>query len=516
MSTHKSELRRRQLFSLGTLITAFTGVSAMSAQSAAAAPGDKNPPGSYVPLAEKGAASGVATLDLESKIPPTQLPDLSAKYAALDSQGRQPVRKGELVINAKDYGAVGDGVTDDTTALNTAANAAFAVNAEATLYMPPGLYRTSGTVSVRCSLRAESATVRYYGTGTALVIGDQSGPNIVTARRSFRLPRVICMTRGTSGWDGTSEGVKAVNLNTCELYVPFVQDFEKGLVMYGNSGGTAYTTVHLGALWENHKNLVLDTNETGYTNQNTFIGGRLQHSATKGATIDDPNASQIYMASPFGGGPNNNVFLNVSFEGENIAYYRLDISGKYNHFYDCRFEAPRGVTPRIRWRSTAQWNKIDGGYNTQSLAETFDGKLGGGKLYDYIGGYTKALSTAGQVIPTAAWTKVTSWASPVGRRCTYDGAGGFTPRPGRWRVMATICFATNATGRRMARISAMGAICDLDEVPGNANRNSLRVESIDCYDGSGKFFVEVQQTSGADLALERTAPYVKITAEYLG
>ena len=413
------------------------------------------------------------------------------------------------------YSADPTGTIDATAALNAAAAAALAKGPNARLYIPEGTYKISGTVTVTCGLDAEQATLNYSGTGTALVLGkDQSG--FVTARQKFNAPRVVNVSRGASYWDGTSIGVKAVNLNTCEVYTPFIKDFSKGLVAYGYGGGNAYTTYKLGALWENQKNLVLDTDAAGYTNQNTFIGGRLQHSATNGAFVDDPDACQIYMATPYGGGPNNNVFLNVSMEGLNIGYYRLDISGKYNHFDDCRWEAEAGVTPRIRYRSTAQWNVINGGYNSQSIAETFDGTLGGGKIYDYIGAYTKALNTAGQIIPTGTWTKVTSWAAPVGRRITYDGVGNFKPRPGRWRVMATICFSTNATGRRMARISAMGAITDISEVPGNANRNSIRVESTDLYDGNGTFFVEVQQTSGVDLALETTAPYVKITAEYLG
>jgi hypothetical protein len=72
-------VRRRGLLRFGTVMAAFTGastVAALGASSAQAAPGDK-----YVPMAEKGAPSGVAALDGVAKIPPSQLPDLSATYA---------------------------------------------------------------------------------------------------------------------------------------------------------------------------------------------------------------------------------------------------------------------------------------------------------------------------------------------------------------------------------------------------------------------------------------------------
>lgn len=81
-------VKRRGLLRFGTLITAFTGVSAISAigaSSAEAGPGDKTPSTSYVPMSEKGAPSGVATLDIESKIPRALLPDLSATYATAAS-----------------------------------------------------------------------------------------------------------------------------------------------------------------------------------------------------------------------------------------------------------------------------------------------------------------------------------------------------------------------------------------------------------------------------------------------
>ncbi|WP_247042175.1 right-handed parallel beta-helix repeat-containing protein [Arthrobacter rhizosphaerae] len=154
----------------------------MAAQSAAAAPGDKNPPVSYVPLAEKGAASGVATLDVESKIPPAQLPDLSRTYATVDSQGRQPVRKGELFLNVKDYGAAGDGVTDDTIAFQLVANIG------GIAYLPAGIYiiasvSVTKNLSVVCqpgvtlkrAIGSDGAGTSYWAAGAAMFEVDAAG-----------------------------------------------------------------------------------------------------------------------------------------------------------------------------------------------------------------------------------------------------------------------------------------------------------------------------------------------------
>src|SRR5687768_7110319 len=97
-----SGVKRRGLIRLGTLVSALTGASAISAirsDSAKAAPGDKIPADAYVPVAEKGSPSGVATLDLNAKILPAQLPDLSATYAKQD----------RAAINVLDQGAKGDG-----------------------------------------------------------------------------------------------------------------------------------------------------------------------------------------------------------------------------------------------------------------------------------------------------------------------------------------------------------------------------------------------------------------------
>lgn len=430
------------------------------------------------------------------------------------------VGKGELVFNVRDYGAKGDNTTDDTAAWLAAEDAAFTTGPNARLFAPSGNYVTSGTIQVRCELDASQATLRYYGTGTALIIGDESAIGKVTPRKNFSLPRVINMSRGTAVWDGTSTGVRLTNLDTCFLEVPFVQDFENGLVLNGYSAGTAYCSIKLGALWDNHKNLVLTNNAGGWANQNEFIGGRLNQTLWKGATTDDTNANQLSMVSDTAyGGPNNNTFIGTSFEGVNISYYRLDISGKYNQFINCRWE--NFSTPfRIRYRSGAEWNKIDGGYGLMNVTEVFDGDRGGGALIDPIGSFIRVFSSAGQVIPHNTWTAINTWATPTGNRVSHlAGSSEFIPRPGRWAVFATVSFAPNTVGRRIARIKHGTSITEVAEVPANSissSRSTLKLVTSIGSNGIMPIIVECNQTSGADLALETSTPYVKLHLEYLG
>lgn len=107
-----TDVKRRGLLRFGTLVTALTGASAISAVSATstqAAPDDAFPTNTYVPVAEKGSPSGVASLDVNAKILPTQLPDFSASYA----NGIQP----------ESYGTTGDGTPYDQTPIGQAINA---------------------------------------------------------------------------------------------------------------------------------------------------------------------------------------------------------------------------------------------------------------------------------------------------------------------------------------------------------------------------------------------------------
>lgn len=97
-------VHRRGLLRFGTLITACTGASAISAIGASSAEaGDQTPPTEYVPMSEKGAPLGVATLDMGSKIPPALVPDLSETYATTNAVASAVAPKLDASAAARTY-----------------------------------------------------------------------------------------------------------------------------------------------------------------------------------------------------------------------------------------------------------------------------------------------------------------------------------------------------------------------------------------------------------------------------
>lgn len=102
-------------------------------------------------------SSTIYGLTSEQKLPNAALTDLRGMFAALDDKGRQPVRKGDMVIDARDYGATGDGFPEDQAiqaTLNAAADAAaFGVAA----WFPAGVYAFTGALTFPDGVRVLGA-----------------------------------------------------------------------------------------------------------------------------------------------------------------------------------------------------------------------------------------------------------------------------------------------------------------------------------------------------------------------
>lgn len=136
--------------------------------------------GTYLTVAQKAAASGVASLDSGTKVPAGQIPDLSATYivaaqkaaasgvAPLDASSHVPrTHRPDLDrYNVKDYGAVGDGVVDDTAAINSvlallACSTDYTAGANQSVFFPEGTYRVTSTLVTGNSL----SHVTFHGEG---------------------------------------------------------------------------------------------------------------------------------------------------------------------------------------------------------------------------------------------------------------------------------------------------------------------------------------------------------------
>jgi hypothetical protein len=106
-----------------------------------------------------------------------------------------PYQPRQTVLNVRDYGAVGDGTTDDTAALTSALTAATALGGSvakaATVLIPPGEYRITSNVSVPANV-----TIRGAGIQSTVIapVGAITG---LTMNNYSRLEQL--RVRGTTG-----------------------------------------------------------------------------------------------------------------------------------------------------------------------------------------------------------------------------------------------------------------------------------------------------------------------------
>lgn len=424
-------------------------------------------------------------------------------------------------VSVREYGALGDDTADDTAAIQAAADAAHAAGEQ--LYFPAGKYRTTGTIILRGPVSGGPGTIRYHGTGTALIVGSP-GHKEPAWRTTYVLPRV---EHRTTAWDGTSIGVRAVNLNACTLVVPYVREFERGLLLEGHGTGFAYTTLMLGTLWCNHVQLDMTADNAGggYCNQNTIVGGRLQLPSTYLTTPNDPAAHQLRMLSDDPTwGPNSNVFIGTSFETDAAPLYALDVAGPYNQFIGCRWEG-FGKPFRIRWRQGANRNIVDGGYDLWKIKQIYEGP-DKNTVRDDLGSYASLQQTGGPSIPSGVRTVVRYWESEAARLITHKRAEGkIRPARGRWRVTAQLTYTASPAGRRQAFLvwqsdtsPGPSTLAAAEAPAGTATgaRTSVLVTGTHDFDGATDVWVEALQDSGASLKLDTSVKLNTFALEYVG
>lgn len=265
-------IQRRGLFRFGTLITAFTGASAISglaANSAQAAEGD-----TYVPVAEKGAAFGVATLDLESKIPAGQLPDLFV--------GRPTASEVTYFVTPR-----GKDTNDGVTLMSAKATIGAAITAagasRARIILGVGSFTLAsdilyprGTVFVGSG--SSLTILTYTGTGTAFA---PANPGIRTFNARFE-----GLTLQGPGKATATAGISLDSVTDAVLKDVVVRQFGTGIRIHSAVAG--------GAVYNCLDNVVATSCDTGFkiearsSNATKLLGCRA-NACNIGLDITDSN-----------------------------------------------------------------------------------------------------------------------------------------------------------------------------------------------------------------------------------
>jgi hypothetical protein len=197
-----------------------------------------------------------------------------------------------VVINVRDYGATGDGVTDDTPFLQSAIAAASATGS-AVLYLPAGAYRTTGPLVVdvwRASIRGDGPQHTFIA------------PELSTGQYALKL-----------GWDVANE--------TGTKRGPF--DAVTGLTLAG-AAGNGIAVGSLGTGGNAHSMTFRDVNIYGFDVQVDLVSYTyllrfdrvfFTNPTTYAVRLDDVTSSGeniSFDSCVFGDGPGTMVYLNKS------------------------------------------------------------------------------------------------------------------------------------------------------------------------------------------------------------
>lgn len=291
----------------------------------------------------------------------TFLPDQAPTAAQLNAMFNQ-VRYGSDSINVMNYGCIGDGTVDDTTAFLSAVSACSSGDC---LYVPPGfIFKTSSTITVPAGIDViMDSPIKFHGNSddVIIVVGSADAAN---TNRSLKLQ---VYRNSQSNWSTEdSIGIQVINAYASRIEVVRSDYSCVGLHCIGTGGrGFGYNTVNLGTLWDCKIGLKLEgyTSGTGgWCNENLFLGGRFANDPTKNPTL----ARYGIVLTSNATYTNNNVFIKPSFEiglsgvtGEVIC---IDCrEGYYNHAYDCRCENA-ALTYFAQFSGTSAENHFYTGY----------------------------------------------------------------------------------------------------------------------------------------------------------
>jgi len=213
-------------------------------------------------------------------------------------------------VSVKDFGAVGDGVTDDTNAIRAA------LAASSNVYAPEGVYLISSQLTFRdndCRFRCDGE----------IKVDHCVAFHIMTHRNDLYIRRI-----STVGW-ATGEAGQIGSAGNSPYYnnieIGTTDHLLMGIWLSPNGEGIAYTNVKFKEIRAEFCINFNPTNKTGsFINENTFTGGAL----VGGYPI---YISKNGATDPFNGNKFYNIGLEGCSKGMKLEFFQ------FNEFHGCRF-----------------------------------------------------------------------------------------------------------------------------------------------------------------------------------
>ncbi|EFH13217.1 phage tail fiber protein [Pseudoroseomonas cervicalis] len=216
-------------------------------------------------------------------------------------------------LTARDFGAVGDGVTDDGVALQAAMNAAAASGK--LLEIGEGSHRTTLPLTLPGASPGliMRGSIVYAGPGgeVALTLGD--GAAVRNQARRYQGLRVL--RASISDWlDERDIGIRLRNLDSCKVEILQVEGFTIGIQTLGVERGVEDSDITLGRIVNNRIGLDVRTQTAaGWNTSVRYYGGHFAHAQS---VHQDKDRFGIRFSAEPGAyvAHNRHVFFGPAFE----------------------------------------------------------------------------------------------------------------------------------------------------------------------------------------------------------
>ena len=216
-----------------------------------------------------------------------------------------------IVISVTDHGAVGDGSTDDTTAINNAITAAAAGSGK--LIFPDGVYRTTSTIT----FNADFLVVKFLGGAeirpdAAVLEGVIMGGTGIA--ESMYIERLF-VNRVSFSTATENIGIKYLECSRCTFDSVHSRQSKYNHKFIPTTAGISYNVFI--NLFGNQglRNIWIVPGGTGWFNENVFIGGRMLDSGNTDihVYIDNTTASDNVNGNKFYGVSTETAHAQMSY-----------------------------------------------------------------------------------------------------------------------------------------------------------------------------------------------------------